>query len=79
MAVLSGPTFFASVSAFKHLIIKVLRGPIESGQYASREYQALLKHYGMKCSMSRKADCWDSAVVESFFGTLKTELIYRSL
>ena len=47
-------------------------------QYASREYQVLLERYGMKCSMSRKADCWDNAVVESFFGTLKTELIYRS-
>ena len=32
----------------------------------------------MVCSMSRKGDCWDNAVVESFFGTLKQELVHRS-
>lgn len=42
-------------------------------QYASKEYQKLLNQYGMICSMSRKGDCWDNAVVESFFHTLKTE------
>ena len=42
-------------------------------QYAGKEYQELLKQYGMVCSMSRKGDCWDNAVVESFFHTLKTE------
>jgi len=42
-------------------------------QYAGDEYQKLLKHYGMICSMSRKGDCWDNAVAESFFHTLKTE------
>jgi putative transposase len=42
-------------------------------QYAGTEYQKLLKRYGMICSMSRKGDCWDNAVVESFFHTLKTE------
>lgn len=46
-------------------------------QYASHEYQRTLKVHGMKCSMSRKGDCWDNAVVESFFGTLKSDLIYR--
>ena len=45
-------------------------------QYCSREYQELLKRYGLICSMSRKGNCWDNAVVESFFHTLKTELIY---
>jgi len=44
-------------------------------QYAGSEYQKLLKQYGMICSMSRKADCWDNAVVESFFHSLKTEWI----
>jgi len=51
-------------------------------QYASHEYQELLKTCGMVCSMSRKGNCWDNAVVESFFHSLKTErtncLIYRS-
>lgn len=42
-------------------------------QYAGIEYQKLLKSYGMICSMSRKGDCWDNAVAESFFHTLKTE------
>ncbi len=45
-------------------------------QYCSEAYQALLKKYGLICSMSRKANCWDNSVAESFFRTLKTELIY---
>ena len=44
-------------------------------QYASKEYQALLKESGISCSMSRKANCWDNAVVESFFSTLKREWV----
>jgi len=46
-------------------------------QYASKKYRSLLKKYGFKQSMSRKGDCWDNAPMESFFGTLKTELIYH--
>ncbi len=46
----------------------------QGSQYASQDYRALLKTYRITCSMSRKGDCWDNAVVESFFGTLKTEL-----
>lgn len=45
------------------------------GQYASHEYQRLLTQHGMRASMSRPADCWDNAVVESFFRTLKAELV----
>ena len=55
----------------------MLRRPIEPKQYASDRYRELLEEHGIECSMSRKGDCWDNAVVESFFGTLKTELIYR--
>jgi putative transposase len=44
-------------------------------QYACREYQSLLRRHGMKCSMSRTGDCYDNAVVESFFKTLKSELV----
>jgi transposase InsO family protein len=44
-------------------------------QYACREYRALLAAHGMVASMSKKGDCWDNAVAESFFATLETELI----
>lgn len=43
-------------------------------QYASERYQAVLRQYGMRVSMSRTGNCWDNSVVESFFSTLKTEL-----
>ena len=45
-------------------------------QYASEEYQRALASAGLVCSMSRKGDCWDNAVAESFFATLKTELVH---
>lgn len=47
-------------------------------QYAAAEYQALLRSHGMRPSMSRKANCWDNAVAESFFATLDRELIVTS-
>ena len=47
-------------------------------QYAAGEYQALLRAHGMRPSMSRKANCWDNAVAESFFATLEQELIVSS-
>ena len=43
--------------------------------YASDEYREELKRFGVVASMSRKGDCWDNAVAESFFSTLKTELV----
>ncbi len=46
-------------------------------QYASYDYQQLLQQYGFICSMSRKGDCWDNCPMESFFKTLKTELVYH--
>ena len=42
--------------------------------YASGDYQKALKARGFECSMSRKGDCWDNAVPESFFSTLKREI-----
>ena len=48
-------------------------------QYASNRFQSLLKTYGIRCSMSRKGDCWDNAVAESFFHTLKVELIHGTI
>lgn len=44
-------------------------------QYASKSYRRLLKAHGFVGSMSRKGDCWDNAVVESFFGSLKQERV----
>ena len=47
-------------------------------QYASAEYRKLLQSAGFKASMSRKADCYDNAPMESFFHTLKTEQVYHT-
>ncbi len=44
-------------------------------QYAAHGYRARLRRHGMVCSMSRKGDCWDNAPMESFFATLKGELV----
>lgn len=46
-------------------------------QYASAAHRELLNAHGIRQSMSRKADCWDNSVAESFFGTLKTELTHH--
>jgi transposase InsO family protein len=46
-------------------------------QYASETFQEALGAAGIVCSMSRRGNCWDNAVVESFFGTLKQELVHR--
>jgi len=45
-------------------------------QYGADSYRQLLSQHGIEPSMSRKGNCWDNAVAESFFRTLKTELIY---
>jgi transposase InsO family protein len=46
-------------------------------QYAATSYQQLLATHGITASMSRKGNCWDNACIESFFGTLKRELVYH--
>jgi transposase InsO family protein len=62
------------------------RAPSEAGllfhsdrgsQYAATAYQEALDTAGILCSMSRRANCWDNAVAESFFSTLKTELVHN--
>jgi transposase InsO family protein len=45
-------------------------------QYASEHYQTVLHRHGIECSMSGKGQCWDNAPMESFFATLKKELVY---
>lgn len=49
----------------------------QGSTYASGRYQKDLAENGLRCSMSRKGECLDNAVAESFFGTLKNELIYH--
>lgn len=46
-------------------------------QYASNEFQKILKRNKFRCSMSRKGNCWDNAPAESFFSSLKQELMYE--
>lgn len=46
-------------------------------QYASKEFRALLSTYHCTQSMSRKGNCWDNAVAESFFKTIKVEALNR--
>jgi putative transposase len=46
-------------------------------QYASEHYQRLLAEHGITCSMSRRANCWDNAPMESFFASLKKELTHH--
>jgi putative transposase len=46
-------------------------------QYASEHYQRLLAEHGITCSMSRRAQCWDNAPVESFFASMKRELVHH--
>lgn len=49
----------------------------QGSQYASDDFQGLLCQSGIACSMSRRGNCWDNAPVESFFATLKRELVDR--
>ena len=55
------------------LIVHTDRG----SQYASHDYQRLLKRYGLIGSMSRKGNCWDNAVAERFFLNLKMERVWQ--
>ena len=46
-------------------------------QYCSKRYQRLIKNNGLRCSMGRRATCYDNAAMESFFHTLKVEFVHR--
>jgi len=46
-------------------------------QYCAHNYQALRRHFGLHASMSRRGNCYDHAPMESFWGTLKTELVHQ--
>ena len=60
----------------RHPLAGVIAHSDRGSQYASGDYQALLKKYGAKCSMAKS--CYENANMESFFHTLKTELVYHS-
>ena len=76
----------------KELVIDALRNAIKErkpspglifhsdrgSQYQSKLFRRILSWNRIESSMSRKGDCWDNAVAESFFKTIKTELIYRN-
>ncbi len=55
----------------------VLQRLLELGQYTSEAFRTLLGQHGIRQSLSRPGQCWDNAVAESFFFTLKQELVYR--
>ncbi len=75
----------------RELVLEALRGALvlrpgardlvhhsdRGSQYASHDYRGVLDQAGITCSMSRRGNCWDNAVAESFFGTLKVELLYE--
>ena len=66
----------ASAAAQRGPSAKLIHHSDRGSQYASADYRAALSTLGLTCSMSRKGNCWDNAVAESFFATLKTELVY---
>jgi putative transposase len=77
-----------SASVDRHLALTALRAAVRDRRpgadlvhhsdrgstYASGDYRGALESHGIECSMSRKGDCWDNAVAESFFATLKREV-----
>lgn len=69
-----------AIRARKHLpggLHGLLHHSDRGSQYASGDYQALLKAWDITVSMSRVGNCWDNAMMESFFGSFKTELVYH--
>jgi transposase InsO family protein len=56
---------------------KLLHHSDRGVQYACDEYQHVLAQHGIECSMSRRGDCYDNAVMESFFKTFKVELVHH--
>ena len=56
---------------------KLLHHSDRGCQYASQAFQHLLRDHNITCSMSRKGNCWDNAMMESFFATLKKERVYH--
>jgi transposase InsO family protein len=68
---------FEQAVAARRPVAGLIHHSDRGSQYCSHEYQGLLARYEMRVSMSRKGNCYDNAPVESFFGTLKTELVHH--
>lgn len=60
----------------RQVVPEALHHSDQGKQYAAQRYQKLLADNGIRCSMSRRGNCWDNAVVESFFATLKKERVH---
>lgn len=56
---------------------RVIHHSDRGSQYCAEEYQRMLKQFGFRVSMSRKGNCFDNAPMESFWGSLKTELVHH--
>jgi putative transposase len=61
----------------RQVVRPLLHHSDRGSQYTAGQDQQGLTRYGLQCSMSRPGNCWDNAVVESFFASLKTERVYR--
>ena len=72
-----GLTVSVSVSASQHLIIEVLRRPVEFTQYLSMRYTDRLVDAGIAPSVGSQGDAYDNALAESVIGLYKTEVIRR--
>ena len=57
----------------------MLRRPVEYAQYTSEQFQRLMADHGITCSMSRSANVWDKAAMETFFSPLKTDRTARKV
>src|SRR5581483_8130463 len=68
---------FQMAIAQRHPKAGLLHHSDRGSQYTRLGYQALLKRHGVEVSMSRKGNCYDNAMMESFFGTLKEEWVER--
>src|SRR5690606_41511291 len=70
------------ISMHQNAILKLKNGKNlifhtdQGWQYQMKQYQQILKQQDITQSMSRKGNCWDNAIIENFFGTLKSELLY---
>jgi putative transposase len=73
---LVGRALFQAVAA-KRPTPGLIHHSDRGSQYCAQDYQDLLQQFGMRASMSRKGNCYDNAPMESFWGTLKNELVHR--
>ncbi len=73
---LVGKALFSAVKA-KRPPEGLIHHSDRGSQYCSYDYQRLLKQFGIQSSMSRKGNCYDNAPMESFWGTLKNELVHH--